>query len=242
MCTNQKWIRWDVMSKQASLQGLLSKIEDVRLKNIMKFRHNWNEVVVRQFYATLEVNHEKETIKWMTWRGKYKASYGEFVDACQLDHHTTKEGTQMDKLLKLKKREAAQLYESSDFKYGKVKNLAMGPSLLNSLLRCTMLPKVDDTGAVRPKYYVAIKSILDGTRVNQVKFLVKEKMVFKHEVKGSLGLQPQFMALVESKAYLQCIEEVEHKSFRPHFNNQDFLTRGMPPSQAPSTEGGESLA
>jgi hypothetical protein len=41
------------------------------LKNIMRFYHNWNEVVVRQFYTMLEVNHEKGTIKWMT--GKVKA-------------------------------------------------------------------------------------------------------------------------------------------------------------------------
>jgi hypothetical protein len=71
MCTNQKRVRWDSMSKQAVLQGLLSKIENVGLKNIMRFRHKWNEAMVQQFYATLEVNHEKETIKWMTGRGKY---------------------------------------------------------------------------------------------------------------------------------------------------------------------------
>ena len=40
-----------------------------------------------------------------------------------------------------------------------------------------MLPKVNDTSAIRPKYYVAIKSILDGTKVNWVDFLVKEMMV-----------------------------------------------------------------
>ena len=50
------------------------------------------------------------------------------------------------------------------------------------------------------------------------------------------------MAMVESKTYLQCIEEVEHRSFHPHFNNRDFLTRVLPQSQVPSAEGGESLA
>jgi hypothetical protein len=59
------------MSQQVSLQGLLSKVEGAGLKNIMRFYHNWNEVVVRQFYTMLEVNHEKGTIKWMT--GKVKA-------------------------------------------------------------------------------------------------------------------------------------------------------------------------
>jgi hypothetical protein len=37
------------------------------------------------------VNYEKETIKWMTGKGKYKASFGEFTDVCGLDYHTMKE-------------------------------------------------------------------------------------------------------------------------------------------------------
>ena len=58
------------------------------------------------------------------------ASFGEFADVCQLDYHTMKEGMQMDKLPKVKKNEATQLYVTSDFKYGKTNNLAMEPSLL----------------------------------------------------------------------------------------------------------------
>ena len=95
--------------------------------------------MIRQFFSTLEVNYEKETIKWMTRRGKYKTSFGEFADVCQLDYHTMKEGTQMDKLPKLKKSATAQLYEALDFEYGKVKDLAMEPSLLNNMLHYTML-------------------------------------------------------------------------------------------------------
>ena len=60
--------------------------------------------MVRQFYSTLEVNYKKETIKWMTRKGKYKASFGEFADVCQLDYHTMKEGEQMNKLPKAKKK------------------------------------------------------------------------------------------------------------------------------------------
>ena len=118
---------------------------------------------------------------------------------------------------------------TSDFEYGKTKNLAMEPSLLNSMIRYIVLPKVGNSDAIRSKYYVSIKSILDGTRVNWVDFLVKEMMVCKHEVRGALGFWPYIMALVESKAYLQGIEEVVHKSFHPHGNNKDFFTKGLPP-------------
>jgi len=38
------------------------------------------------------VNHEKETIKWMSGKGKYKASFGEFADVCGLDYQIMKEG------------------------------------------------------------------------------------------------------------------------------------------------------
>jgi len=49
------------------------------------------------------VNYEKETIKWMTGKGKYKASFEEFTDVCGLDYHTMKEGEQMNTLPKAKK-------------------------------------------------------------------------------------------------------------------------------------------
>ena len=88
---------------------------------------------------------------------------------------------------------------------------------------------------------MAIKSILDGTKVNWVNFLVKEMMVCKHEVKGALGFQPYIMAFVKSKACLQGIEEVVHKSFHPHFNDKDFFMGGLPQPQAPLAEGGVSL-
>ena len=73
----------------------------------------------------------------------------------------------MNKLPKAKKKsEVAQLYVTLDFKFGKVKDLAVEPSVLNTMLHCTLLSKVDNSDAICEKYYVAIKSILDGIKVN----------------------------------------------------------------------------
>jgi hypothetical protein len=66
------------------------------------------------------------------------------------------------------------------------------------MLHCILLPKVGNTNAIREKYYMAIKSILNGTKVNWVDFLVEELMWCKHEVQGSLGHQPYIMALVKA--------------------------------------------
>lgn len=54
----------------------------------------------------------------------------------------------MDKLPKVKKSEVAQLYVTLGFEYGKVKDLAMEPSLLSSMLCCTMLPKLGNADAI----------------------------------------------------------------------------------------------
>ena len=90
-----------------------------------------------------------------------------------------------------------------DFKFGKVKDLAVEPSVLNTMLHCTLLSKVDNSDAICEKYYVAIKSILDGIKVNWIDFLVEEQMWCKHEVWSSLGHQPYIMALIKSKAAFQ---------------------------------------
>ena len=112
--------------------------------------------------------------------------------------------------------------------FRKIKGLAMEPSVLNTMIRCTLLPKVGNTDAICEKYYVAIKSILDDTKVNWVDFLIEELMWCKHEVRGSLGHQPYIMALVKSKAGFQGVEEIMHKSFRSHVNDKDFFTKGLP--------------
>jgi hypothetical protein len=61
--------------------------------------------MVRRFYATLEVNMVNETIKWMTGKGKFKATFREFPCACGLDYDLTKGGAQMKELPEVKEDE-----------------------------------------------------------------------------------------------------------------------------------------
>ena len=93
----------------------------------------------------------------------------------------------MDSLPKANKRsEVARFYTNPNFEYCMSKYLALEPMVLNKLLCCTLLPKIGNTDAIREKYYVTIRSILDGTKVNWIDFLVTKLMWCKHEVKGSL--------------------------------------------------------
>ena len=41
---------------------LVDRFETMGLTNFLQHRCDWNETVVRQFYATLEINMEKEKL------------------------------------------------------------------------------------------------------------------------------------------------------------------------------------
>ena len=59
----------------------------------------------------------KEMIKWMTRKGKYKASFKEFAVACCLDYNFMKNGEQMNALRKVIEEEAARFYTGNDFEF-----------------------------------------------------------------------------------------------------------------------------
>ena len=128
----------------------------------------------------------KEMIKWMTRKGKYKASFKEFAAVCCLNYNFMNAGEQMNALPHVEKEDATRFY-SSNYEYLYSKGLKMEPSVLNSLLRCTVLPKGGNSDEIHMKYYVAIMFILDGMRVNWVDFIVEETMLCKHTMKNALA-------------------------------------------------------
>ena len=64
------------------MQVLLGRINDLvqhfhgmGLRKVMGFRHNSNEGVIRQFYATLEADMEDECLTWMIGKKSFVASF-----------------------------------------------------------------------------------------------------------------------------------------------------------------------
>jgi hypothetical protein len=156
--------------------------------------------MVRRFYATLEVNMVNETIKWMTGKGKFKATFREFPCACGLDYDLTKGGAQMKELPEVKEDEAPWFHKGKDDKFLWSKGLRRESSVLNSMLYYMVIPKGGDAGRIRTPYYIAIRAIMDGVLVNWVDYLVEEMLECKHNLKYALAYQSYIMALVKSKA------------------------------------------
>ena len=58
----------------------------------MGFRQDWNEAIIRQFFATLEVRPEKEKLVWMTGTTKCKATFRNLAAAVKLSYGGMKQG------------------------------------------------------------------------------------------------------------------------------------------------------
>ena len=58
----------------------------------MAFKLNWNESTIRQFYATLEVNMEKEFLVWMMGKKRIRASFKDLAQVSGFSYRGVKAG------------------------------------------------------------------------------------------------------------------------------------------------------
>ena len=66
------------------------KIKQLKEGTFLQHRCDWNETVIRQFYATLEINMVEEKIWWKTRKRVYYATFAQFATANQLDYEFLK--------------------------------------------------------------------------------------------------------------------------------------------------------
>jgi len=74
------------MRQQQVMSDLVDRFQQMGLANFLQHRCDWNETVIRQFYATLEINMVEETFRWTTGKRTYYATFAQFAEANQLDY------------------------------------------------------------------------------------------------------------------------------------------------------------
>jgi hypothetical protein len=62
------------------------------LKPFLQHRCDWNDTIVRQFYATYEMDFIGKKMKWMTGESEYEATFAEFAAANHLNYGYFSEG------------------------------------------------------------------------------------------------------------------------------------------------------
>ena len=74
------------MRSQPVMSALVDRFEAMGLANFLQYRCDWNETIIRQFYATLDINIVEERLWWTTGKRTYFATFAQFAAANQLDY------------------------------------------------------------------------------------------------------------------------------------------------------------
>ena len=69
------------MRSQPVMTELVDRFEQMGLVNFLQHRFDWNETVIRQLYATLEISMEEEKNWWKTGIRIYFATFAQFAAA-----------------------------------------------------------------------------------------------------------------------------------------------------------------
>ena len=82
-----KWIDWSYVRNQPNLAPLEAIFQELGLHDFLSLRRPWNDGVIKQFYATVEISHENSTIEWMTGKRKCQASFEDFASAISFPYN-----------------------------------------------------------------------------------------------------------------------------------------------------------
>jgi hypothetical protein len=80
------------------LAGVATKLENLDLKPFLEHRCDWNDTIIRQFYATYEMDFDARNIKWMTGKSEYETTFAEFAAANYLDYENFTDGVDVYKM------------------------------------------------------------------------------------------------------------------------------------------------
>lgn len=56
----QQWVSWVYLESFMCMAGLVDMFRAMGWRNVLGFKQDWNDVVIRQFYATLKITAQKE--------------------------------------------------------------------------------------------------------------------------------------------------------------------------------------
>lgn len=199
-------------------------------KKVLGFRHGWNETVIRQFYATLEVQAHQERLMWMTGPRRFEATFRDLAAAVRLDYCRMQRGKLVSSLPMLLVGELPELFYQEASAFSPKGGMRMIPKVLFEILRHTIVPSAAvEGGAIGWPSLEVIYAVLSGEELNLLDLLANQMLECKRNEHAPLALQPYIMALVlHTVKGFYGARKVRHQAFLPYRHDEVLLER--PPS------------
>jgi len=166
------------MRSQQVMSDLVDKFEQMGLANFLQHKCDWNETVIRQFYATLEINMVEETFWWTTGKRIYYATFAQFAEANHLDYDFITSEQSVNVVLEnpLDENDYPMYYEPAHLgiarSFGGIQGLRHHPAVINKIVRVTFMPKSGNKDKIRGLYWNVISHIMNGIRINVIALIM----------------------------------------------------------------------
>ena len=159
------------MRSQPVMTERVDRFEQMGLVSFLQHRCDWNETVIRQFYATLEISMEEEKIWQKTGIRIYYATFAQFATANQLDYDFITNEQSMNIVLEnpLDENDYPIYYEPANVgiarEIGRTQSLRHHLAVINKIARVTFMPKSGNKNKVRGLYWNVISHVMNGNRI-----------------------------------------------------------------------------
>jgi hypothetical protein len=146
------------------MEGLLAKFQAYGLYEFMGQRTDFNELTIKQFLTTAEINIDDLLIVWMTGFKRYVATFAEFAAANSLDYALISQGVNL--YTEDQFEDIVQYYEPARLgiprRFGETPGLCHHPAVINKIARVTILPKSGDKSRIHDKFWNIIDHVMKG--------------------------------------------------------------------------------
>jgi hypothetical protein len=223
-------VDFDYLESKLVLAGVATKLENLGLKPFLQHRCDWNDTIIRQFYATYEMDFIGKKMRWMTGKSEYEATFAEFAAANHLNYEYFSDGVDVynEDILE----NTAVFYEPGTSNATVMNWLAAGlrhhPAAINNIIRHTFMPKSGNKDKVREYYWNVINHIMHGTKFDVVKLILDQMICKKCLVRDSIYFAPYIMSL-KNKAGFNGLCDMKHEIYRLFYNAKAFLNKPSTP-------------
>lgn len=175
-----KWISWRNINETLEFTSLQALFRAVGIDCIVIMAQDYDEELIRQFYATTWVAGDCSEMKWMSHTLQYSISRRQFRRLLNIrfdfgdDLHEehTHNPLSIDYL--------SQFYEDGRrHTHGKVAGLMTIRSVVNRIVRATILPRCGNNDDIKGVAWHVIDAIMQGRQFDVVNLIMQEIAISK---------------------------------------------------------------
>jgi hypothetical protein len=228
--TEMRWIDWNYLRSLESpikevVEAVYARCTDLGLRDIMRYRGDWNEEVVAQFYATLYVDAKRNVMHWTLGGKRYSISMFGFARMFGLEGVTEERGyssvhSEYRRLHDGKELNPTQMMFMYDIAYGKGKTIGkingLTPyyKLLNQLFRFSICPKGGDSENISHRARNLLAAMAPDSRKFSVGSFIWEEIVrCSIDAKSRCHYAPYIFHMIKQVTQLKILPDKEHKSY-----------------------------